>query len=93
MWALLLIVASFRGPDHGRSAAYAEARAAISGIIVYAYFDAQYPTLALNITALLPLNILRLAQMMKLVRRVRSASQGDHTMDCSLKPSHDPPPL
>ena len=38
-------------------------------IIVYAYFDAQYPTLALN-TALLPLNILRLAQMMKLVRRV-----------------------
>jgi CRP/FNR family cyclic AMP-dependent transcriptional regulator len=53
-------------------------------IIVYAYFDAQYPTLALN-TALLPLNILRLAQMMKLVRRVRSASQGDHTMDW-LKP-------
>ena len=33
----------------------------------------------------MPLNILRLAQMMKLVRRVRSASQGDHTMDW-LKP-------
>jgi len=49
-------------------------------IIVYACFDAQYLTLALN-TALLPLNILRLVQMMKLVRRVRSAAHGDRTMD------------
>jgi hypothetical protein len=53
-------------------------------IIVYAFLDAQYPTLALN-AALLPLNILRLVQMMKLVRRVRSAARGDHTMDW-LKP-------
>lgn len=53
-------------------------------IVLYAYFDAEYPTLALN-AALLPLNILRLVQMMKLVRRVRSAAGGDHTMDW-LKP-------
>jgi CRP-like cAMP-binding protein len=53
-------------------------------IILYAYLDGQYPTLALN-AALLPLNMLRLAQMMKLVRRVRSAARGDHTMEW-LKP-------
>jgi CRP/FNR family transcriptional regulator, cyclic AMP receptor protein len=49
-------------------------------IIVYASLDAQYPTLVLNI-ALLPLNIVRLVQMMKLVRRVRSAARGDRAMD------------
>ncbi len=53
-------------------------------IVVYAYLDAQYPTLVLN-AALLPLNILRMVQMMKLVRRVRSASQGTKAMDW-LKP-------
>jgi CRP/FNR family transcriptional regulator, cyclic AMP receptor protein len=53
-------------------------------IILYAYLDAQYPTLALN-AALLPLNVLRMVQMMKLVRRVRSAARGDHKMDW-LKP-------
>jgi CRP/FNR family transcriptional regulator, cyclic AMP receptor protein len=53
-------------------------------IILYAYLDAQYPTLALN-AALLPLNILRMVQMMKLVRRVRGAARGDRTMDW-LKP-------
>jgi len=53
-------------------------------IILYAYLDGQYPTLALN-TALLPLNILRMVQMMKLVRRVRSAARGSQTMDW-LKP-------
>jgi CRP/FNR family cyclic AMP-dependent transcriptional regulator len=53
-------------------------------IILYAYLDGQYPTLVLN-AALLPLNLLRMAQMMKLVRRVRSAARGDHTMDW-LKP-------
>jgi CRP/FNR family cyclic AMP-dependent transcriptional regulator len=53
-------------------------------IIVYAYLDGQYPTLALN-AALLPLNILRLVQMLKLVRRVRSATSGDQAMDW-LKP-------
>ena len=53
-------------------------------IILYAYLDGQYPTLVLN-AALLPLNLLRMAQMMKLVRRVRSAARGDHTMEW-LKP-------
>ncbi len=53
-------------------------------IILYAYLDGQYPTLALN-AALLPLNMLRMAQMIKLVRRVRTAARGDHTMDW-LKP-------
>jgi hypothetical protein len=53
-------------------------------IILYAWLDGLYPALVLN-AALLPLNTLRLVQMMKLVRRVRSATRGDHTMDW-LKP-------
>ncbi len=53
-------------------------------IILYAYLDGLYPALVLN-AALLPLNVLRLFQMMKLVRRVRSATRGDQTMDW-LKP-------
>ncbi len=52
--------------------------------IVYAWFDGQYPTLALH-AALLPLNLFRLVQMLKLVRRVRSAAGGNQTMDW-LKP-------
>ena len=53
-------------------------------IVVYAWLDGQYPVLALNL-ALLPLNVLRMVQMMKLVRRVRNAARGDQTMDW-LKP-------
>ncbi len=53
-------------------------------LLLYAYADGQYPTLALN-AALLPLNLLRLAQMLKLVRRVRAAADGDRAMDW-LKP-------
>src|SRR5271169_2632704 len=53
-------------------------------IIAYAYLDGLYPALVLN-AALLPLNTLRLVQMMKLVRRVRSATRGDQAMDW-LKP-------
>ncbi len=49
-------------------------------IILYAYLDGQYPTLALN-AALLPLNVLRMVQMVRLVRRVRTAARGDQTMD------------
>ncbi len=52
--------------------------------MVYAFYDAQYPMLFLHST-LLPLNVLRMVQMMKLVRRVRSAAQGNQTMDW-LKP-------
>ena len=82
MWAPCSIVASFLV----RTMIPLRALSAGSNlcIILYAYLDGQYPTLALN-AALLPLNMLRLAQMMKLVRRVRSAARGDHTMEW-LKP-------
>jgi CRP/FNR family transcriptional regulator, cyclic AMP receptor protein len=53
-------------------------------IIIYAWLDGQYPTLVLN-AALLPLNVLRMVQMIKLVRRVRTAARGNQTMDW-LKP-------
>ena len=53
-------------------------------IIVYAFLTREYPTLALNFV-LLPLNVLRLIQMVKLVRRVRESAQGDRTMEW-LKP-------
>ena len=52
--------------------------------IAYALYDAEYPMLFLHAT-LLPLNLLRMVQMMKLVRRVRSAARGNQTMDW-LKP-------
>ncbi|HSU04058.1 MAG TPA: cyclic nucleotide-binding domain-containing protein [Acetobacteraceae bacterium] len=52
--------------------------------MLYAYYDAQYPTLFLH-AMLLPLNVLRMVQMMKLVRRVRGAALGSKTMDW-LKP-------
>ncbi len=48
-------------------------------LVIYAYADGQYPMLALN-AALLPLNLLRLAQMLKLVRRVRAAAGGDRAI-------------
>jgi hypothetical protein len=78
----LLIVASFVV----RTMIPLRALSAVSNvcIILYAYLDGLYPALVLN-AALLPLNVLRLVQMMKLVRRVRSATRGDHTMDW-LKP-------
>lgn len=47
--------------------------------IVYAYLHAQYPTLFLH-ALLVPLNGLRLMQMLKLIRRVRAAAQGENTM-------------
>jgi len=50
----------------------------------YYYLHAQYPSLVLNVGLLL-LNSVRLHQMIKLVRRVRTASTGDHTMNW-LKP-------
>ena len=46
----------------------------------YGYLDAVYPMMALH-TALFPLNMVRLSQMIRLVRRVRTAAEGDKTMD------------
>lgn len=48
--------------------------------IVYGYLTAAYPVLILHVI-LLPLNVLRLYQMMLLVRQVREASRGDLSMD------------
>jgi CRP/FNR family transcriptional regulator, cyclic AMP receptor protein len=47
--------------------------------MIYAFFDGLYPTLALH-SALLPLNLMRLVQMVRLVRRVRVAVDSDQTM-------------
>jgi CRP/FNR family cyclic AMP-dependent transcriptional regulator len=52
--------------------------------IAYAYLHLQYPTLVLH-CVLLPLNAVRLQQMIKLVKRVRTAAGGDNTMNW-LKP-------
>ena len=52
--------------------------------IVYALLHGQFPTLLLHVV-LVPLNAVRIWQMMRLIRRVRAAAQGDHTM-ASLKP-------
>jgi CRP/FNR family cyclic AMP-dependent transcriptional regulator len=52
--------------------------------IGYYYIHMQYPTLLLQIV-LLPLNAWRLQQMIKLVKRVRTAASGDNTMNW-LKP-------
>ena len=49
-------------------------------LVGYGYLDALYPTMALN-AVLFPLNLLRLHQMVKLVRRVRTAAEGNQTMD------------
>jgi hypothetical protein len=62
----------------------------ISGIvancffIAFGFFGAIYPTLILHVI-LLPLNAVRLYQMLQLIRRVREASEGDLSMDW-LKP-------
>jgi CRP-like cAMP-binding protein len=52
--------------------------------IVYGYLAPVYPQLLLH-AVLLPLNSLRLYQMLQLVGKVRTASQGDLNMDW-LKP-------
>jgi CRP/FNR family cyclic AMP-dependent transcriptional regulator len=48
--------------------------------VVYGALGAVYPTLVLHLV-LLPLNALRLRQMLILVRRVREAARGDLSMD------------
>jgi CRP-like cAMP-binding protein len=52
--------------------------------IIYAYFGALYPVLILHII-LLPLNTLRLREMLRLTREVSAATQGDLNMNW-LKP-------
>jgi CRP/FNR family transcriptional regulator, cyclic AMP receptor protein len=52
--------------------------------IAYGYADRAYPVLALHLI-LLPLNTLRLYQMVQLVKQVREASRGDLSMEW-LKP-------
>ncbi|MBI4275243.1 MAG: cyclic nucleotide-binding domain-containing protein [Rhizobiales bacterium] len=53
-------------------------------LLCYGLLSASYLTFALYIT-LLPINSVRLYQMLKLIKRVRAASQGDLSMDW-LKP-------
>lgn len=48
--------------------------------IAYGYLDVLYPVLVLHII-LLPLNALRLNQMLQLSRQVREAARGDLNMD------------
>src|SRR5262245_15143760 len=52
--------------------------------IIYGALAPIYPVLVLH-TILLPLNSLRLYQMLQLIRKVREASQGDLNFDW-LKP-------
>ncbi len=52
--------------------------------IAYSYMEGQYPTLFLHMI-LLPLNAVRIYQMLLLTRRVRAASQGEQTLG-SLRP-------
>lgn len=52
--------------------------------IVYGYFTSAWPVVALHLI-LLPLNSLRLYQMLQLVKKVQEASRGDLSMDW-LKP-------
>lgn len=52
--------------------------------IAYGYFTQAWPVVALHLI-LLPLNALRLYQMMQLVRKVQEASHGDLSMEW-LKP-------
>jgi CRP/FNR family transcriptional regulator, cyclic AMP receptor protein len=48
--------------------------------VAYGYLDAVYPMMLLH-AALFPLNVVRLHQMVGLVRRVRTAAAGSKTMD------------
>jgi len=50
------------------------------GWIVYGYFGGLYPVLILQLL-LLPLNIVRLVQMKRLIKKVQVAAQGDLSMD------------
>jgi cyclic nucleotide-binding protein len=52
--------------------------------LIYAYFMGLYPSMTVNLI-LLPLNGLRLYQMLHLIRQVRQASKSDLSMDW-LKP-------
>jgi hypothetical protein len=52
--------------------------------IVYAYFGTLYPVLILHLI-LLPLNLLRLREMLRLTKQVSAATQADLSMDW-LKP-------
>lgn len=56
-------------------------------LIAYGYFAAAYPTLVLHLV-LLPLNIIRLREMLTLIREVTAAATGDLSMDW-LKPFMD----
>jgi CRP/FNR family cyclic AMP-dependent transcriptional regulator len=58
------------------------AMGAISNLcfVAYGYLDAVYPMMMLH-AVLFPLNVVRLRQMVKLVRRVRTAAEGNKTMD------------
>jgi CRP/FNR family transcriptional regulator, cyclic AMP receptor protein len=58
------------------------AMGAISNLcfVAYGYLDAVYPMMMLH-AVLFPLNVVRLCQMVKLVRRVRTAADGNKTMD------------
>ena len=55
--------------------------------LVYGALAAVYPTLLLHLL-LLPLNIVRLRQMLTLVRQVRTAAQGDLSLDWLRPFSH-----
>ncbi len=55
--------------------------------LVYGALAAVYPTLLLHLL-LLPLNIVRLRQMLTLVRQVRTAAQGDLSFDWLRPFSH-----
>ena len=48
--------------------------------IMYGYLDGLYPVLILHLI-LLPLNSLRLREMLKLIKQVREATGGDPNMD------------
>jgi CRP/FNR family transcriptional regulator, cyclic AMP receptor protein len=52
--------------------------------IIYGFFGGFYPVLILHVI-LLPLNVVRLRQMLQLVAKVREASRGELSMDW-LKP-------
>jgi len=52
--------------------------------VIYGFFGGVYPALVLHVI-LLPLNIVRLRQMLQLVRKVRESSRGDLSLDW-LKP-------
>ncbi len=53
------------------------------GFIIFGLLVPSYPTLALH-ALLLPLNAYRTWQMMKLIREIREAAQGDNNLDALL---------